>query len=146
MCIDIKYSCQNLKRFFKKKLNDYHAIFSFSDSLIRRCKRKKYQLKIRDEDKKQGCVHPIIRVHPVSKQKSIFANWTYTDKIIELSLEESDKLLSYLFEYYTQDKYIYSHKYQNNDLVLWDNNALMHSADNMTPLNGPRIMHRIVIE
>jgi len=39
---------------------------------------------------------------------------------------ESHDLLQYLMRHATQDKYIYRHKWQLGDLVMWDNTGAMH--------------------
>lgn len=41
--------------------------------------------------------HPIIRTNPVTGLRAVFVNKTFTKKIVELSWDESDALLAYLF-------------------------------------------------
>lgn len=143
---DTNKAYNDLDQSTQKTLCEYHAIFSFSGKLIKRCKQRDYVLKIDDCDKKPDCIHPVIIVHPVTKLPSILVNWAYTDKIIELSQKDSDRLLADLYRHYTQVNYIYSHQYQQNDLIFWDNNALVHTSDSLTPVDGPRIVRRVVIE
>ena len=42
--------------------------------------------------------HPIVRVHPVTKQKVLFVNPGFTKRIIGLKDEESDAILELLFK------------------------------------------------
>ncbi|MFQ5503315.1 MAG: TauD/TfdA dioxygenase family protein, partial [Planctomycetota bacterium] len=41
-------------------------------------------------------VHPVVRVHPVTRRKSLFVNEHFTRRIVEISHHESDTLLRYL--------------------------------------------------
>jgi len=42
--------------------------------------------------------HPIVRVHPVTKQKVLFVNSGFTKRIVGLKDEESDAILKLLFK------------------------------------------------
>lgn len=43
-------------------------------------------------------IHPVIRTNPVTGWKGVFVNRTFTKRINELSKDESDVLLEYLFK------------------------------------------------
>jgi sulfonate dioxygenase len=42
--------------------------------------------------------HPIVRVHPVTKQKALFVNHGFTRRIIGLKDEESEAILKLLYQ------------------------------------------------
>jgi len=44
-------------------------------------------------------VHPVVRKHPVTGRKSLWVNYHYTTRIVELKLEESDAVLQMLFNH-----------------------------------------------
>lgn len=66
-------------------------------------------------------IHPIITTHPITKKKNIYANPSHTASVIGVSEEESNKLLLLLANHSSQPQYLYTHKWEDNDLVLWDN-------------------------
>jgi taurine dioxygenase len=66
--------------------------------------------------------------HPISREKVLYANPGYAMKINELSPEESDEILDYLFELQMQDKYLYTYQWQKDSLLMWDNIGTMHNA------------------
>jgi alpha-ketoglutarate-dependent taurine dioxygenase len=45
-------------------------------------------------------VHPVIRTNPVTGWKSVFVNKAFTKRIVELTKDESDVILDYLFKVY----------------------------------------------
>src|SRR5262249_26108947 len=44
-------------------------------------------------------VHPVVRVHPETKKKTLFVSSAWTTRIMELSESESDGLLRFFFEH-----------------------------------------------
>jgi taurine dioxygenase len=75
----------------------------------------------------QRYVHPIVTTHPGTGRKTVFANRLMTKEIIGLPQNESDALLSELFEIEEQPGLIYAHQWQPGDLVIWDNRSCLHS-------------------
>ncbi len=73
-------------------------------------------------------VHPIIRTHPETGQKSLFVNRTFTTKIIGLSDTESTAILDMLFEHAEHIKYQIRFRWSLNDMAFWDNRCCMHRA------------------
>ncbi|KAF7986710.1 hypothetical protein HWV62_20244 [Athelia sp. TMB] len=48
-------------------------------------------------------VHPVIRTHPGTGFKTLFVNRTFTTRIVELSPDESDTVLDYLFRHISEN-------------------------------------------
>jgi taurine dioxygenase len=61
-----------------------------------------------------------------------------------LDRKESDMLLGYLFDYLRTPEFQYRHKWQVNDLAIWDNRTSLHYA--LFDYTEHRLMHRIVIQ
>ena len=73
-------------------------------------------------------IHPVVRVHPESGRKALFVNEGFTTRIVGLPEEESAALLRQLFDISIEERFIYRHRWQPNDLVFWDNRQTMHLA------------------
>ena len=69
--------------------------------------------------------HPLVRVHPVTGQKSLFLS-AHAGAIAGWPLPEARAFLRDLTEHATQRRFVYSHAWRKNDLVMWDNRATMH--------------------
>ncbi len=89
--------------------------------------------------------HPMVRTHPETGQKALYVSEHFTARVVDLPEDESRALLDELFEHSVRDECVYRHVWAPNDLVFWDNRALMHRAAG-TPDHMRRLMHRTTIE
>lgn len=89
-------------------------------------------------------LHPVVRTHPVTGKKGLFVNESMTSLIKDVDKRESDFLLRYLFDYLRTPEFNYRHKWQTNDLAVWDNRLSLHYA--LFDYTDHRLMHRIVIQ
>lgn len=99
---------------FKESLEEGHGV-------------KKLQKAVKDNP---PVIHPVIRTHPETGKKSIFVNALFTEKINEVSKEESKKLLKFLCEHIKKDQFVCRFKWENNSIAFWDNRSVIHKPDN----------------
>ena len=78
-------------------------------------------------DKLKGQIHPLVRTNPRTQRRSLYVA-AHASKIIDWPLPEGRLLLRDLIEHATQPQFVYSHFWQDSDLVIWDNLATMHRA------------------
>lgn len=90
-------------------------------------------------------VHPVVRVHSKTGRKAIYVSEMSTSKIAELSQEESDALLKFLFEHTTKHEFTYRHTWQVGDLLMWDNESTQHLALSDYDIDVPRILYRTTL-
>ncbi|WVO20241.1 uncharacterized protein IAS62_001534 [Cryptococcus decagattii] len=66
---------------------------------------------------------------PVTGWKGLFVNRVFTKKINELTQQESDSLLEFLFEHVTGNHDIQVRfRWEENNLAIWDNRCTFHAA------------------
>jgi alpha-ketoglutarate-dependent 2,4-dichlorophenoxyacetate dioxygenase len=70
---------------------------------------------------------PLVRIHPVSRRKSLFLA-SHAGAIVGWTVPEARMFLRDLIEHATQREFVYSHKWRVGDLVMWDNRTTMHRA------------------
>ncbi|KAK3313277.1 alpha-ketoglutarate-dependent taurine dioxygenase [Apodospora peruviana] len=76
-----------------------------------------------------AAVHPVIRTNPVTGWKSVYVNKGFTKRINGVTKDESDILLSYLFNLVTQNHDAQVRfRWRKNDLAIWDNRSTWHCA------------------
>ncbi|KAI9333224.1 alpha-ketoglutarate-dependent sulfonate dioxygenase, partial [Zopfochytrium polystomum] len=74
-------------------------------------------------------VHPLIRTNPVTGWKGVYAVRGFTRQINELSKDESDAVLQYLFRLNAENHDLQVRfKWSKNDAAIWDNRSSVHSA------------------
>jgi len=80
------------------------------------------------QEKYQSVTHPVIRVHSVTGRKILFVNPQFTTHIKGMAEDESRSILDMLFKKTPMHEYHYRHKWDENMLIFWDNQAVQHSA------------------
>ena len=88
--------------------------------------------------------HPIARTHPVTGRKGIYAG-SHASHVAGMEHDEGVALLAALERVATQDKYIYRHKWQVDDVLMWDNRGTMHCVTPYDAVKEKRAIHRVVV-
>jgi alpha-ketoglutarate-dependent 2,4-dichlorophenoxyacetate dioxygenase len=80
-----------------------------------------------DEEKKMFTPvrQRLVRTHPVSGRKSIYLS-SHIGTIVGWPMPEARAFIRDLTEHATQPRFCYAHKWQQYDLVVWDNRVTMH--------------------
>jgi taurine dioxygenase len=89
--------------------------------------------------------HPLVRVHPDSGRKALYANRLMTWNVEDVTDGESGKLLETLFDHIEQPKFIYEHKWRVGDLILWDNRCTLHARTDFSNQER-RLLRRVVVQ
>lgn len=87
--------------------------------------------------------HAIVKVHPVSGRRSIYAESMYLRHIVGLPELEGKTLIAFLAEHAQRPEFGYRHTWQAGDLLLWDNRSVMHYA--VADFAERRCMHRVSV-
>jgi alpha-ketoglutarate-dependent 2,4-dichlorophenoxyacetate dioxygenase len=69
--------------------------------------------------------HNLVRIHPATGRKSLFLS-AHVGSIVGWPVPEARAFLRDLAEHATQRRFVYSHAWRRNDLVIWDNRTTMH--------------------
>ncbi len=87
-------------------------------------------------------VHPIFLAHPLTGRRVLYCNPGYVTRINELDEAESERVLAQLFAHQLQDRYIHTHTWTVNDVLVWDHFGTLHNAIPDYGPNEPRLMKR----
>lgn len=101
------------------------------------------RLQMTDEQKRAAppVEWPVVRTHPESGRKCLYLG-EHAARIKDMSYEDGRALIERLNAHAMQDKYVYRHVWQPNQLVMWDNRALIHCATEFDWMNDVRILRR----
>ncbi|MCH9673661.1 MAG: TauD/TfdA family dioxygenase [Gammaproteobacteria bacterium] len=97
-----------------------------------------------DEERRDAppMTHPIARPHPETGRRALFLG-THAAFIEGLAPDEGRALIERLEAHATQDNFIFRHRWQAGDVLMWDNRCLLHRADsNFEVTKHPRVLHR----
>lgn len=89
-------------------------------------------------------IHPLVRTIPETNEKVLLIG-SYATHIIGLPQHEGKTLLQELLDWTTQPQFLYLHKWQQHDLVMWDNYSCLHRGRPWDGQKHRRIMHRTTL-
>lgn len=88
--------------------------------------------------------HPLVRTHPETGRKSLYFS-PFVEKLIgDINVEEESELLAQLVRHVDQSHLYYMHRWQEGDLLLWDNRCTNHKREAFDT-EYARVMHRLEI-
>lgn len=90
-------------------------------------------------------LQPVVRTHPETGRRSLYVSPRFTLRIDGMEPEDSEALLQRIFGLMTEERFVYRHRYQPGDLVMWDNRCLNHRAAGGYALPQIRRMHRTTL-
>lgn len=80
---------------------------------------------------------PVVLTHPVTGDKSIYVNETFTKYIKDIHKYESKAILEFLYSWIRMPEFNLQHHWQKNDVAMWDNFTMQHYA------LGDYLSHRV---
>ncbi|MCW5770050.1 MAG: TauD/TfdA family dioxygenase [Rhodospirillaceae bacterium] len=98
-----------------------------------------------EEEKREfpDVFHPLIRRHPADGRKTIWGlSSTTPNGIVGMPNPEGKDLIRGLLEFTTQERFVYRHKWQVGDVLLWDNRCTLHRGTPFDKQRHIRHVHR----
>jgi alpha-ketoglutarate-dependent 2,4-dichlorophenoxyacetate dioxygenase len=92
-------------------------------------------------DKLKPVPHKLVITHPKTGRKSLYLS-SHIGAIEGWPIPEARAYIRDLTEHATQPDFVYSHKWQVGDLVMWDNRTVMHRATRFRDLEEVRDLRR----
>lgn len=89
--------------------------------------------------------HPIVRTHPYTGRKSLYVTAGECGGIEGMPQDEAIDLIAELDAHCVRPEFLYRHKWQVGDLLVWDNATSMHLAICDYALRQRRLMHRTTV-
>jgi taurine dioxygenase len=89
-------------------------------------------------------LHPVLRTHPETGRKALFVNEATTVGLADMTEEESQPLLRYLFDHGHRPEFTCRFHWEPGSVAVWDNRCVKHIALNDTH-GFRRVMRRVQI-
>jgi alpha-ketoglutarate-dependent taurine dioxygenase len=87
---------------------------------------------------------PLVRRHPVTGRKSLYISPIYNDAVEGLDEPAARRLIDNLTEFAAQSRFMYKHRWEPDDVLMWDNRCTIHAVTPHDPTER-RVMHRTTI-
>lgn len=106
------------------------------------------RLELSDEIKAENpdVIHPLIRTHPADGRKALWVSTGTVVEVIGADDPEDLSLLDELVTFGTQDQFVYRHKWQVGDVLMWDNRCTLHTGTLYDDKKYDRLMHRLWVK
>ena len=86
-----------------------------------------FEFSAQEKERLKGVIQPLVREFPSTGRRSLYLA-SHASRIEDWPLAEGRLLLRDLMEHATQPGLVYSHEWQPQDFVIWDNRTTMHRA------------------
>jgi taurine dioxygenase len=93
-------------------------------------------------DRNPPVTHPIVRTHPRTGRKCLYAMRDDCTGIEGFDNDEAEALIAALADHIVKPQFIYRHQWRPGDLLMWDNCTVQHRAIQDYDLPQRRVMHR----
>ena len=87
---------------------------------------------------------PMVRKHPVTGRNSLYISPIYNDEVEGMTPDAGRALIAELTAFAADPRFVYTHRWETDDVLMWDNRCTMHQVTPFDPAER-RVMHRTTI-
>jgi alpha-ketoglutarate-dependent 2,4-dichlorophenoxyacetate dioxygenase len=91
-----------------------------------------------------GAQQLLVRTIPETGRRSLYLA-SHAFRILGMPDDEARGLIAELMAHATQRQFVHTHRWRQNDLVMWDNRCTMHRGTEYDERRWPRDMHRATV-
>jgi taurine dioxygenase len=146
--LDTALAYEALDEALKRQIDGLEARFDFCADLSRMRFNNPGGIRIGDAKSDfpdyPPIARPIVWNHPETSRKILNICPLNIQGIIGMDDAASETLIKTLIDAVTQPQFIYEHAWEDNDIVLWDNYRMMHSAVGHR-VDVTRVVHRTTL-
>lgn len=103
-------------------------------------------LQSRIEEKRLIAHHPVVRVIPETGEKALFVNPVFTGRIVDVSADESRRLLDLFFAQIQRPAHHVRFRWDAHSVAFWDNRTTAHlGPQDLDDADVERVLHRVTL-
>ena len=115
-----------------------HSIFNS------RIKLGNYTFTQQEADSMPSVYHSLVQKDSISGKEALYVS-AHAGYVVDMPKNQGQQLLEQLTEHATQRKYVYTHRWRQNDLVIWNNYSTLHRGTEFDDLKWPRDFQRATV-
>jgi alpha-ketoglutarate-dependent taurine dioxygenase len=90
--------------------------------------------------------HPVVRVHPETREKVLFVSPNFVKYIVGLTPAENKRFIDLFFAQITRPEYTVRFRWEPGSIAFWDNRATAHlGPQDIDHLDYERKLHRVTL-
>ena len=123
--------------------NGYAAYEALDEGLKARLRglRAVHRHSVEAQNRPYPVSHPLACTHPETGRKALYLGPHLTKYVVGLEPSESRRLLDLLYRHIELPRFVWTHHWQIDDLVIWDNRCTMHRREGF-PSRERRLLKR----
>jgi taurine dioxygenase len=143
--VDLRAAYAGLPRQLRAKIAGKRGIFDYTKRLAGYVRAADRQISEAARRQTPPVTHALVRAHPETGDRSLYLDSTTTVGIDYMDTTSGLALLDEVYESATRDAFVYAHRWQVGDVVLWDNGFTMHRRTPFDP-GARRLMKRMTMQ
>ncbi len=141
--VDVRQAYDDLPAAMKVTLKGLCSLHVHQSS---RSPRELTKLSPEDFAKIPTALQPLVIRHPGNGRPALYLNTGRMEGIDGMAPEAGFALIEDLYQHATHARYEYRHQWRKGDLVIWDNQAVMHQANADYDPEQKRFLYRLMIK
>lgn len=141
--VDVRKAYDDLPESLKTTLNGLYSLHVHQSS---RSPRELTKLSPEELAKIPTALQPLVIRHPGSGRPALYLNTGRMEGIEGMDPDAGFALIEDLYQRATNRRYEYRHKWRAGDMVIWDNQAVMHQANADYDPEQKRFLYRLMIK
>jgi taurine dioxygenase len=141
--VNMRAGYEALPEAMKSKINDMKTVNVFQGSASAIYSTPSAEMQ--ETKKPEGVLQPLVRTNPENGKKALYFHPVKTENIVGMTPAESQALLDELLKHAVRDEFVYTHRWQKGDVLLWDNRAALHRANFDYDPAEHRLLYRVLV-
>lgn len=141
--VDVRQAYDDLPTARKETLKGLRSLHVHQSS---RSPRELTKLSPDDLAKIPTALQPLVIRHPGNGRPALYLNTGRMEGIDGMAPEAGFALIEDLYQHATHARYEYRHQWRKGDMVIWDNQAVMHQANADYDPEQKRFLYRLMIK
>lgn len=141
--VDVRQAYDDLPAALKDHIKNLKSLHVHQSS---RSPRELTKLSPEDLAKIPTALQPLVIRHPGNGRPALYLNTGRMEGIEGMAPDEAYALIEALYQHAIDSRYEYRHQWRAGDMVIWDNQAVMHQANADYDPEQKRFLYRLMIQ
>jgi taurine dioxygenase len=124
------------------ELEQVRVVHSLAYLIERAANHRSNQLTPEERASMPDVVHPIVLTNPATGRKAFYLTAGSARGVVGMADEDGRRLVKDWIAYATQDRFVYRHRWQPGDVLVWNDVCTLHQATDYDGSKYDRLLYR----